>query len=69
MEHYKKIHNLFSYKTKGQEILNFGNIENERNTIYYHKTSILGGDRDIEKMLVSNKISFSEKIVFYWLLA
>ena len=49
----------------GKEILTFGNIETENNTFYPRKTPIFflggGGDVDIEKVLVSNKISFSEK--------
>ena len=45
----------------GKEILTFGNIEIAKNKFYRHKTPILGGDVDIEKVLVSNKISFGEK--------
>ena len=36
-------------------------IKFEKNKFYHHKTPILGGDVDTEKVLVSNKIYFSEK--------
>ena len=45
----------------GKEILTFGNIEIEKNKFYHHKTPIFLKDVDIDKVLVSNKISFSEK--------
>ena len=45
----------------GKEVLRFGNIEIEKCKFYPHKSPILLGDVDIEKVLVSNKISFSEK--------
>ena len=44
----------------GKEILTFGNIEIKKKN-YHHKTSILGRDVDIEKVLASSKISFGEK--------
>ena len=44
-----------------KEILTFGNIEIEKNKFYRHKTPIFLKDVGIEKVLVSNKISFSEK--------
>ena len=44
----------------GKEISKFGNIEIEKNKFYHHKTSIFWRDVDIEKVLVSNKISFGE---------
>ena len=45
----------------GKEIVTFGDIEIEKNKLYRHKSSILGGDVDIEKVLVSNKISSGQK--------
>ena len=44
-----------------KEILKSGNIEIEKNKFYRHKTPIIFEDLDIEKVLVSNKISFGEK--------
>ena len=45
----------------GKNILTFDDIEIEKNTFYRHKFPIFLKDRDIERVLVSNKISFSEK--------
>ena len=45
----------------GKEILTSGNIEIEKNKCYHHKTPIILGDIDIEKVLVSKTISFGEK--------
>ena len=45
----------------GKEILTFGNIEIEKNKFYRRKTPIFLKDVGIEKVLVSNKISFGEK--------
>ena len=45
----------------GKEILTFGNIEIEKSKFYRSKTPIFLKDVDIEKVLVSNKISFGEK--------
>ena len=45
----------------GKEILTFGNIEIEKNKFHRCKTPIFLKDADIEKVLVSNKISFGEK--------
>ena len=45
----------------GKEILTFGYIETEKNKFYHHKSPIFLKDVDIEKVLVSNKISFGEK--------
>ena len=42
----------------GKEILTFGDIEIEKNKFYSNKTPIFLKDVDIEKVLVSNKISF-----------
>ena len=44
-----------------KEILTFGDIEIGKNKLYHNKTPILLKDIDIEKVLVSNKISFGEK--------
>ena len=54
-----------------KEILTFGDIEIEKNKFYRHKNLfILFKDINIEKVLVSNKISFGEKklLIIYWLL-
>ena len=46
----------------GKEILTFGDVEIEKqNFCYHYKRPIFLGDADIENVLVSNKISFSEK--------
>ena len=45
----------------GEEILTFGNIEIEKKIFYPYKSPELLRDIDIEKVLVPNKISFSEK--------
>ena len=45
----------------GKEILTSGDVETEKNKFYRNKTPILLKDVDIQKVLVSNKISFSEK--------
>ena len=42
-----------------KEILTLGDIEIEKN-LYHHKTPIFGGHVDIEIVLLSSKISFSE---------
>ena len=52
---------LLSYIKMGTEILMFGDIEIEKNKFYCNKIPILLKDVDIEKVLVSNKISFGEK--------
>ena len=39
----------------------FDDIETEKNTFYRHKSPIFKKDVNIEKVLVSNKISFGEK--------
>ena len=51
----------------GKEILTFGNIEIEKNKFYRHKTPIFLEDADIEKVLVSKKISFGEKRCKYFI--
>ena len=48
-----------------KEILAFGNIEIEKKK-YHHKSPILGADLDIDKVLVSNKISLGEKSCKYF---
>ena len=58
VENWKNISNLFSYMKMGKEILTFGNNEIEKD-----KTLIFLGEVDIEKLLVSNKISFDKKEV------
>ena len=45
----------------GKEILTFGNIETEKNKICHHKTLVSLRDVYIEKVLVSNEISFADK--------
>ena len=51
----------------GKEFLPFGHIEIEKNKFYSHKTPIFLGDVDIEKVLVSNKISFGGKNYKYFI--
>ena len=58
VENWKNISNLFSYMKMGKEILTFGNSEIEKN-----KAPIFWWEVDIEKLLVSNKISFDKKEV------
>ena len=57
----------FSYIKMGQEILMFGDNEIENSKFYRHKTPILLKDVDIEKVLVSNKISFGGKDYNYFI--
>ena len=45
----------------GKEILTFGDIEIEKNKFYGDKIPIFLNNVDIEKALVSNKISFGDK--------
>ena len=45
----------------GKEILTFGNIQIGKNKFYHYKTPIFLRDVDIEKVLVSDQISFGEK--------
>ena len=51
----------------GKEILTFGGIEIEKNKFYCNKTPIFLKDEDIEKVLVSNKISFGGKKLLYFI--
>ena len=46
-----------------KEILTFGNIEIEKNKFYRNKIPVHLRDVDIEKVLVSKKISFGEKAI------
>ena len=50
-----------------KEVLTFGDIETEINNFYQHKSPILLKEVDIEKILVSNKISSSEKNYNYFI--
>ena len=58
--------NLFSYIKIGKEILTFKDW-NWKNKFYCNKTPIFLGDADIEKILVSNKIFFSEQNYKYFI--
>ena len=49
-----------------KETLMFENIEIEKKN-YHHKTSVPLRDVDIEKILVSNKVSFGEKKYKYFI--
>ena len=49
-----------------EEILTFGNIKIEKNKFYHEKGPILE-DGDIEKVLVTNKISSGEKNYKYFI--
>ena len=50
-----------------KEILTFGDIEIEENKFYRNKIPVHLRDVDIEKVLVSNKISFDEKNYKYFI--
>ena len=63
----QNINNLFSYIKMGKEILTFGNTEIEKNKFYSYIAPIFWGDVDIEKVLVSSKISFGEKNYKYFI--
>ena len=47
----------------GKEFLTFGNIEFEKKNFYHHKSPIFLKDVDIEKVLVTEKISFGKKTI------
>ena len=47
----------------GKEILTFGDIEIEKIKFYYHENLNFLKDVDIEKVLVSNEISFGKKTI------
>ena len=51
----------------GKEVLTFVSIEIEKNKFYHYKTLFFGRDVDIEKVLVSKKISFGEKNYKYFI--
>ena len=51
----------------GEGILTFGNIENEKDTFYHYKSHVPLRDVDIEKVLVSYKISSREKNYNYFI--
>ena len=51
----------------GKEILTFNNIQIEKSKFYRHKTPIFLEDVDIQKVLVSSKISFGEKNYKYFI--
>ena len=51
----------------GKEVLTFDNIEIEKNKFYHHITPSFLGDVDIEKVLVSKKISFGGKSYKYFI--
>ena len=57
---------MLSHIKIGREILMFGDIKIEKNEFYRHKSPIFLRDVDIEKVLVSNKIFFSEKDYRYF---
>ena len=50
-----------------KEIQIFGDIEIEKNKFYRHKTATFQKVVDIEKLLVSNKISFRGKNYKYFI--
>ena len=50
----------------GKEVLAFGDTEIEKNKFYRHKGPIFLKDVDIEKVLLSNKISSCEKTYKYF---
>ena len=49
-----------------KEILTFEYINFEKNKFYLYKTLILLGDVNIEKVLLSNKISFGKENYKYF---
>ena len=51
----------------GNEMLTFEDVEIEQNKFYCHKAPIFLEDVDIEKVLVSNKISFGAKNYKYFI--
>ena len=50
-----------------KEMVTFGNIDIRKNKLYRHRTPIDLGDVDIEKVLVSKKISFGENNYKYYI--
>ena len=51
----------------GKEILAFGNIEIEKNKFHHHESPAPLRDIEIEKVLISNKVFFSEKNYKYFI--
>ena len=51
----------------GKEILTFSNTGIENNQLQHHKAPIFLVDVNIEKVLVSNKISFAKKNYKYFI--
>ena len=51
----------------GKELLTFGDTEIEKNKFYRNKTPVPLRNVDIEKVLLSNKISFGEKNYKYFI--
>ena len=58
--------NLLSHIKIGKEILTFGDTEIEKIEVYRHESHIFFEDVDIEKVLVSNKISSGEENYKYY---
>ena len=52
-----------SHKKMTKKMPTFGDIVIEINKFYHHKTPICFRDVDIEKVLISYKISFGEKTI------
>ena len=59
-KHYKTSKVIITYKN-GKKKLTFGDIEIEKNKFDHHKSPIFLKDVYMEKVFVSNKISFGEK--------
>ena len=51
----------------GKEIITFGNIEVEKHKFHQHQSPILIGEVDINKIIVSNKVSFGKKGFRYFI--
>ena len=67
IETLQSIKNLLLYMKIGKEILTFEDIETEKNKFHRNKILLFLKDVDIEKVLVSNKISFDEKNYKYFI--
>ena len=59
--------NLLSHIKIGKGILMFDDIKCGKNQFYRYKNLVLLRDIDIQKVLVSNKISFGEKNYTYFI--
>ena len=68
MKHYKNLYKKLykDIKNRHKEFFTFWDIEIEKNRFYRNKTPIFFKDVDIEKVLVSNKISFGDKNYKYF---